>query len=106
MCFNKNYWVIVYSVIYIFVQIIASFDLSYAIYSTARVMGNEQEQIIKLYNEVPLLQVAVRSKTEELNCKFPREAPEMKEFLMRFRTTFAMLLHLIVFIILNYIAST
>ena len=55
LCFNKHYWIIVYSVIYLLIQIVASFDLSYAIFTTARVLGNEQDDIIGLYAEVPLL---------------------------------------------------
>jgi len=41
LCFNVNYWLIVYSFIYVIVQIVGSFDLSYAIFSTTEVMGNE-----------------------------------------------------------------
>ena len=55
LCFNKQYWVVVYAAIYLMIQIVASFDLSYAVFVSARVMGNEQDDIIGLYGEVPLL---------------------------------------------------
>jgi hypothetical protein len=55
LCFFKNYWLLVYSIIYLLIQIIGAFDLSFAIFTTARVVGNEQEEILRIYYQVPLL---------------------------------------------------
>ena len=41
LCFFPYIWLIMYSFVYLIVQIVASFDLSYAIFSTTKVLGNE-----------------------------------------------------------------
>jgi hypothetical protein len=105
LCFEKHYWLIVYSIAYIIVQIVGACDLSYAIFTTAKVMGNEQEDILGLYQEVPLLQAAVRSKSGELNCRFPRSRDPTKASALRFKTTLAMVVHFVIFIAINYISS-
>lgn len=102
LCFNKYYWLLNFSAIYIFVQLIASFDLSYAIFTTARVMGNEQEEIMRLYSEVPLVQAATRSKSAELHCNFPTQGGGANQVAWRFRTTLAMFLQFLVFAAICY----
>lgn len=105
LCFNVEYWLIVYSFIYVIVQIVGSFDLSYAIFSTTEVMGNEQEDILALYKAVPLVQASTKIKMDELHTRFESEPKNLTRVIRRFRTTVCMLLYCGIFIGLNVIAS-
>lgn len=72
LCFNKYQWLIMYSAVFLIVQIVASFDLCYAVFPSSQALGNEQEEILSMYKQVPLLQVRVRTQNDELHCDFSK----------------------------------
>jgi hypothetical protein len=66
LCFNKEQWLIQFSMVYVLIQTIAAFDMSHSIFAMAGQIGTDQEQILKLYQQVPLLQAKVRGKIVDL----------------------------------------
>ena len=59
LCFQKEYWLIMYAIIYFVIQIIGAFDFSQTIFIRAEAIRDEQEDIIKIFRMAPLLQAKV-----------------------------------------------
>lgn len=60
---------------------------------------------MSLYQEVPLIQAATRSKVGELHYRFENEPKQFKRIIGRFKTTAVMLVYCLVFVALNIIGS-
>ena len=70
LCFQKEYWLIMYAVVYFFIQIIGAFDMSQSIFIRAEVIRDEQKDIIEIFRKAPLLQAKVGNQIPDLKCHF------------------------------------
>ena len=70
LCFQKEYWLIMYAIIYFMIQTIGAFDFSQTIFIRAQAIRDEQEDIIKIFRMAPLLQAKVGHQIPDLKCHF------------------------------------
>ena len=109
LCFGKEYWLIMYAIIYFMIQMIGAFDFSQTIFIRAEAIRDEQEDIIKIFRIAPLLQAKVGNQIPDLKCHF--EYKEKQRCCEGFctaknlKTTIASFMHFCAFAVINYLAT-